>query len=144
MIPLNMAIALKNAGLVWQADIHDFFSIPDRNLDERAFVISDLMANLDIFRGWPVVTFHGTAEWALDYILTREVVWMPTENQLRQEVETILRQQGEAMMQLTLRPDGYQCTITHHRTPFTFVADTAEEAYAQVLLYLLRELPENQ
>ncbi len=144
MIPLNLAVALKNAGLVWRADIHDFFGIPDRNLDERIFVISDLMANLDIFRGWPVVTFHGTAEWALDYILTTDVVWIPTENQLRQELETFLRDQGEAMLQLTLRPDGYQCSITHQREPHSFVAGSAEKAYAQALLFLLRSLPENR
>ncbi len=144
MIPLELAVKLKKAGLIWQADIHDFFGIPDRGLDERTFVISDMMANLDIFRGWPVVTFHGAAEWALDYILTTDVVWVPTESQLRQELTTFLRERGEAMMQLTLRPDGYQCSITFQREPLTFIADTAEEAYAQALLYLLQQLPENK
>ncbi|MCA9935226.1 MAG: hypothetical protein H6662_10785 [Ardenticatenaceae bacterium] len=144
MIPLTMAVELKNAGLVWKADIHDFFGIPDRGLDDRVFVISELMANLDIFRGWPVVTFHGGAEWALDYIFTTEVVWIPTESQLRQELENILLGEAELQLQLTLLNQGYRCDIVYQEHPLSFSAPTPGEAYGQALLHILHTLPENQ
>ncbi len=140
MLSLATAVALKNAGLIWQADTHDFFGIPNRDMDERAFVIADLLANLDIFRGWPVVTFHGVAEWSLDYILTTEVVWIPTESQLRQQLAARLQaDDAGSELQLTLCTQGYTCLITHHHQSQRFVAPTAEEAYAQALLQLLKE-----
>lgn len=140
MLSLKTAVALKNMGLVWQADTHDFFGIPNRDMDERAFVISDLLANLDIFRGWPVVTFHGVAEWSLDYILTTEVVWLPTESQLRQEIAArLLADDAEAEFQLNLCPQGYECQLKRHQQPLRFASPTAEEAYAQALLQLLQE-----
>ena len=87
MISLTLAQQLKAAGLVWHTNNYDFFAIPDRELDDRVFVLADMMAYTELVQGWPVVAFHGTAEWALDYILTREVVWMPTEEQLREALE---------------------------------------------------------
>ncbi|MCZ7671506.1 MAG: hypothetical protein M5U34_32405 [Chloroflexi bacterium] len=43
-----------------------------------------------MLKGWPAITFHGTSEWALDHIFMEEVVWMPTEEQLRQELVFML------------------------------------------------------
>ncbi len=140
MLSLATAVALKEAGLIWHANTHDFFGIPNRDMDERTFVITDLQANLDIFRGWPVVTFHGVAEWSLDYILTAEVVWIPTESQLRQQlVRRLQADDAGAELQLTLCAQGYACVISHHHQLQRFVAPTAEEAYAQALLQLLKE-----
>ena len=101
MISLSLARKLKQAGLLWQASVNDFFAIPDRGMDDRVFVIADLLANLDIFRGWPVVTFHGTAEWALDYILTAEVIWLPTESQLRQALLDMINNESQRKLQQT-------------------------------------------
>ena len=50
MISLKLAQQLKKAGLVWKASNHDFFAIPDRGMDERRFVIADMMANLDLLQ----------------------------------------------------------------------------------------------
>jgi hypothetical protein len=138
MISLALARELKEAGLVWKAGIHHFFAIPDRDLDERVFVVTDVMAYLEILRGWPVVTFHGTAEWALDYILTTEVVWMPTEGQLRQELEGILVGEAELKLQLILEQDGYTCEIYYQGQDLRFAAPTAGEAYAFALMHALR------
>ena len=138
MIPLQLARDLKTAGLVWKAGLHDFFAIPERDLDERVFVITDVMAYLDLFQGWPVVTFHGTAEWGLDYILSSEVVWIPTEAQLRQELVDLLRRQGDPLLQLALQADDYCCEIGYNQQRVTFTAKTAEEAYGQALLHVLQ------
>lgn len=145
MISLELAQKLKAAGLVWQTSVNDFFGIPERGLDDRVFVISDMMANMDIFRGWPVVTFHGTAEWALDYILTRETVWLPTESQLRQELEALLLGEPEITLQLTyVNPQEYRCDILHQGKALSFTGNDGSEAYGLTLLHVLQQLPENQ
>ncbi len=138
MISLKLARELKAAGLVWQSQLLDFFTIPDRGMDERIFVISDMPANLDIFRGWPVVTFHGAAEWALDYIMTTEVVWMPTETQLRTAVQTALADQTPQVLTLAHTTTGYCCTIGINGNLLDFDGATAPDAYGAALLYILQ------
>ena len=105
--------------------------------DDRVFVVSDLMANLDLFRGWPVVTFHGAAEWALDYILTTEVVWLPTEGQIRQELESLLLGENPFLLQLTAQPDGYECRMRFQAQTLSFQATNAVEAYGLAVLHVL-------
>ena len=139
MIPIPLAQQLKAAGLVWRTNNYDFFAIPERGLDDRVFVLADMMAYTELVQGWPVVAFHGTAEWALDYILTSEVVWMPTEEQLREALEAQLRDAGEPVaLTLTRDLDGYRCTLDFDGAPVPFDAPTAGEAYALALLHLLR------
>jgi hypothetical protein len=133
-----MARELKEAGLVWRAGNHDFFAIPDRDLDDRVFVITDVMAYLELLRGWPVVTFHGTAEWALDYILTTEVVWLPTEGQLRQELEEILKKENGIVLQLMWQASGYCCRMRYQGQDLDFAAPTADQAYGRALLHALK------
>lgn len=139
MISLELARELQDAGLIWDAGVNDFFAIPDRGLDDRVFVVSDMMANLDIFRGWPVVTFHGAAEWALDYILTAEVVWMPTEEQLRLALEDILLGELRVFLQLTRRPTDYRCSVQYKGETLHFDAPTGSEAYGRALLHVLQQ-----
>jgi hypothetical protein len=137
MISLPLAISLKQAGLVWKAGINDFFAIPDRDMDDRVFVISELLANLNIFRGWPVVTFHGTAEWALDYILTAEVVWLPREDQLRQAILESSQIGTVKTLQLTFDGQNHRCTLLLDKETISVNAPSAAEAYGQILLQLL-------
>lgn len=139
MIPISLAQQLKAAGLVWRTSNYDFFAIPERGLDDRVFVLADMMAYTELVQGWPVVAFHGTAEWALDYILTSEVVWMPTEEQLREALEAQLPASDNSP-RLTLTRDeyGYRCAIMVDGEPTPFHAPTAAEAYALALLRLLR------
>lgn len=141
MIPLLLAQELKEAGLLWRTNDHDFFAIPDRGLDDRVFVLADMMAYTELVRGWPVVSFHGTAEWALDYILTSEVVWMPTEEQLRDALEEQLGGSGAAVsLALHRRGDGYRCAVEFRGEPHSFDAPTAAEAYGRALLHVLRQV----
>ncbi len=142
MISLELAKQLKKAGLVWRADLHHFFAIPDRGFDDRAFVISDMMAQLELMKGWPVVTFQGGVEWALDYILTKEVIWMPTEAELRQEIEDVLFGEEELFLQLTLQHAGYQCEIFYQGEHRKFTAVSAIDAYGHALLYILQTYTE--
>ena len=102
------------------------------------FVISDMMANLELLKGWPIVAFHGAVEWALDYILTTEVVWMPTEEQLRQELEEILLGEPEVVLQLSWQPQGYNCDARFRGELLSFAAETASDAYGLALLHILQ------
>lgn len=135
MISLQLAQELKKAGLVWKTSIHDFFAIPDRDMDDKLFVISDLMVTMEILKGWPAMTFHGTAEWAADYIWTHDVIWMPTESQLREELERLLPENSN----LCLRKieNQYLCEWQDEQRPYSVNAPTAPEAYAQALLQIL-------
>jgi len=92
-------------------------------------------------QGWPVVAFHGTAEWALDYILTSEVVWVPTEEQLREALEEQLRVTGKPMILSLARSNGgnYRCVVALNGLSLTFDAPSAGEAYGRALLHLLKD-----
>lgn len=86
MISSELAHKLDRAGLVWQPRLHDFFWMPGRDFGDRLFVISDLQVYLELYQDWPMVTFHGSMEWALDYVMQSDVVWIPLEEQLREQL----------------------------------------------------------
>lgn len=132
MLSLTLAQQLKKAGLDWQPTLHDMFAIPDRELDDRRFVLTDVMTYVELFRGSPMVTFHGTAEWALDYVLQTEAVWIPSETQLREMLQT-------HATDLTLRQTetGYECSLQLEGKSLQFSGDGACEAYGSALLQLL-------
>ena len=139
MISQALAMQLKDAGLVWHTSVHDFFAIPDRDLDGRIFVLSDMMVTMELLRGWPAVVFHGTAEWAQDYLLTHEAVWLPTESQVRAKLEEELAVRNGRFHQLLRLPDGYQCDVSLDGEPLAFTAVSASDAYGQALLHLLTQ-----
>lgn len=132
MLTLSLALQLKKAGLEWQPELHDTFAIPDRGLDDRRFVLTEVMAYTELFRGSAFVTFHGTAEWALDYILQTEAIWIPSETQLRR---LIASHASELLLERT--PEGYECRVQHNGQRLTFSAEDACEAYGSALLQIL-------
>ena len=144
MIPLTLAVELKEAGLVWQTKTYDFFAIPDHSMDERVFVLADMVAFTELVQGWPAVAFHGAAEWALDYVFSNELVWLPTEEQLREALmDTIIKMSQvmppEGGIGLTSTRGGYQCAIAIDNQHLLFKGQTAPEAYAAALLHVLRQ-----
>lgn len=137
MISLDRAQQLRTAGLSWTPQLHDFFAIPLPGLDNRVFVLGDMLAEFDYHQGEPVVTFNGSSEWALDYIVSGEVVWLPSEAQLRALIEQHLPATPGPRFTLTRGRDAYHCQLTATSVGLTFTAPTAEDAYAQALLHLL-------
>lgn len=117
--------------------MHDFFAVPDRGLDDRVFVINDIMAYVEIRNNLPMVTFHGTAEWALDYLLTSEVIWLPKEEQLRMSLMRFLPGEPQPALLLASTEKGYRLEIQVGGERLVFEAPEASEAYAAALLYLL-------
>lgn len=132
MLSLALAKQLKKAGLDWSPQLLDVFVVPDRGLDDTPFVLTDVMAYVELFRGSPMVTFHGTAEWALDYVLQSEAVWLPSEAQFHE----LLRANG-ATYTLSTVPTGFRCEITRGGERIAFDAADAADAYGSALLHLL-------
>jgi len=138
MLSLTTARRLRAAGLAWTPSLHDFFAIPDRGLDDRVFVISDVSVDVELLQSRSIVTFNGTSEWALDYEVMSELVWMPTEEQLRQQLEQRLANSAPALA-LIHAPDGYGCQIQREGCLLAFRGAGASEAYAEALLHVLGE-----
>ncbi|HVR32321.1 MAG TPA: pilus assembly protein CpaE [Acidimicrobiia bacterium] len=131
MISVVLARQLRSAGLTWRPRQFDFFHIPDRDLDDRVFVIADLSVEVQpLADGIAAITFNGAVEWSLDYILQQDVVWMPTEAQIRSAL-------GKRITALQRTDTGWCCVLdsaggeTRHHGP------TAPDAYGRALLSVL-------
>jgi hypothetical protein len=130
MISADLAKELQDAGLEWVPELYDVFMIPDRDLDDRVFVISDLTIGVDQLGGTATIMFNGAVEWSLDYIFSQDVVWLPTERQLRELV-------GDRMLRLTRESTGWCCAIAVDGATTEFAAVEASDAYGQAVLHLL-------
>ena len=143
MISLETAIRLKDAGVNWDPTLHDFFAIPDRDMDDVLFVISDIQATINSLLGYQVVSFQGASEWALDSILTEEAVWMPREEQLRDILEVELLAMGQIGFLISAGADGYRIVIRLDEQRIEFFDRDASEAYAKGIFYMLKYEPPN-
>lgn len=139
MLSLTLAEELKKTGLAWTPAKLDFFAIPERGLDDGVYVISDMTVLVEVLNGQLAVTFHGAVEWALDHMLIAELVWLPTETQLREQLEQRLVGEPEPALQLSSAADGYRCEIHFRGEQLIFEAFGASEAYGLALLRLLRQ-----
>src|SRR6185436_20193891 len=67
MLSRELARELLGAGLRWAPTKGDRFFVPDRDLDDHVFVLSDMVIELvDVPDGSRILAFNGTTEWALD------------------------------------------------------------------------------
>ena len=132
VISVNLAVALRAAGVTWQPAPGDHFVIPDRDLDDQTFVLSDMIVQVYELPRTTVIGFNGTTEWALDSLEHRQVVWMPRESQLRELLD-------ERFLRLEAVTGGFAVVIVgaddegEHRE----VDGDAESAYARALLAVL-------
>ncbi len=130
MIPIELARELRDAGLVWHPADGDRFFLPDREMDDSVFTISEMVVEVKTAPVGSIIAFNGTTEWALDAIEQAEAIWIPREHQLREAL-------GDAMLSLVRLDDGWRCTtrIGGHLVEST--GESAELAYATALLRLL-------
>ncbi len=138
MISLSLAQQLKAAGLVWTPAKNDFFAAPDRGLDEHTFVLSDMTVMLAMLHGQLAITFHGAVEWALDHVLVAELVWLPTEAQLREQLEQRLAGESQPAIVFYSTTDGYRCEIQFGGSSRSFEAFGASDTYGLALLHVLQ------
>ncbi len=137
MISMDMARKLKEAGLAWEPAQGDRFAVPDRGLDDRTFVVSEMATLIELIQGAEMVTFHGTAEWALDYVYLGEVVWLPEEAQLRQRLHALLAGEQPPVYDLVFMDEVFTCRFEWHGEALAFTAPDAADAYAAALLRVL-------
>jgi hypothetical protein len=130
VISLDLARRLKQAGVTWSPAPGDLFVIPDRDLDEQVFAVSDMVVEVHDLPGGRLLAFNGTTEWALDSILQGDVVWMPREDQLR----TLL---GDGFVSLGAVPGGFVVVVDHEGLEERHADADAECAYARALLSVM-------
>jgi hypothetical protein len=83
VITFELARRLRDAGIVWTPVNGDRFLIPDRDMDDAVFVVSDMVVEAHALPSGALLRFNGTTEWALDSIPQEESLWLPREEQLR-------------------------------------------------------------
>ena len=126
MITIEQAARLRRAGVLWTPKAGDRFVVPDRNMDNDVFVVSDMTIELGEYQGSKMIGFNGTTEWALDSIEQREVIWLPREEQLRGLL-------GGNFRTLSAVPGGYRVDLSDS----AHTAEDAEQAYAEAVIHLL-------
>lgn len=132
MLSIQLAKDLRAAGLVWKPSLFDFFHIPDRDLDDQQFVIADLSVDVQhLADGIAAISFNGAVEWSLDYILTQDVIWVPTEGQLRDLL-------ADRLVSLSRTADGYSVKFNTGTGDARVIASTAPDAYGTALLSILK------
>ncbi|MEH3078207.1 MAG: pilus assembly protein CpaE, partial [Quadrisphaera sp.] len=77
MTSTTTARALRDTGLQWRPAKGDRFVIPDREMDDVVFVVSDMTIEAHDLPSGQVLGFNGTTEWALDSVDAAEVLWLP-------------------------------------------------------------------
>ena len=92
VISIELAKRLRDAGVRWIPAAGDRFVIPDRDMDDEVFVLSDMTVDVHEFETGRVIGFNGTVEWALDSVEQETAFWLPSETQLRELLGSDLRQ----------------------------------------------------
>ena len=127
MLSLEVALALRAAGVAWDPRPGDAFVVPDRDMDEEVFVLSDMVVQtVQPPDGPSTLAFNGTTEWALDSLEAREAVWLPREDQLRE----LLGPAFVSLERVPGPPEGYAVTSGAER----YLDVSPEGAYARALL----------
>ena len=130
MIGLDLARALRTAGLTWSPTSGDRFVIDMPDLSDQSFVLSDLTVDVQHFGGRPVLAFNGTVEWALDSVTVDQAVWLPHEEQLRTAL-------GPAFRSLQVEGERHRVVIEVDGAAIEFDDADVSAAYGRALLNLL-------
>ena len=138
MLTVELARALRKAGLAWSPQRGDAFVVPDRDLDDQVFVLSDMVIEKqDVPGGPPILAFNGTTEWALDSLEAHDAVWLPREDQVRDLL-------GDAFVSLERASGpvgGYVVTLADGGR---HVDVDVACAYGRALLALLAKSPDDR
>lgn len=134
MVSLDLAVALRDAGLRWSPARGDHFVLPGKEMDDDVFVLADMTIEVHQFGQERVIGFNGTTEWALDSVEQQEALWLPTEAQLRDRLGGTFRR---------LERDGtrYRVVIEVAGTESSVAHPDPAEAYGLALLQLITGEP---
>lgn len=165
MISVDLAAALKDAGLVWKPASGDRFALTTGAFDGEVFTLSDMVVEAQESRTGTVLGFNGTTEWALDATEATDALWLPREDQLRvllgSSFRTLERLEGgyrvtavlpgarsgatdpgvEDSVAASTDPEGGQSTIggaVQVEESSAYWGGQPSEAYGRALLALIR------
>ncbi len=127
VISIELARRLRDAGVPWTPQNGDRFHVPDRELDDMVFVVSDMVVEIIDVPTGPIFGFNGTTEWALDSIQQSEVLWLPREDQLRKLL-------GDAFVALQAAPGGFEVIVERGSHQQRYADRDAECALARAVL----------
>ncbi len=134
MLPVALATELLAAGLMWTPRPGDRFVVPNGEMAEEIFYISEMTIQVHSYRTGQVLGFNGTTEWALDSLQLTDAVWLPREDQLRDEL-------GDRFVSLTRAPGGagWLVTVMINGARREFADADAETAYGKAVWAVLNE-----
>jgi hypothetical protein len=137
LVPVDLALRLRAAGLVWEPAPGDRFVLPGKEMDDDVFVLSQMTIEVHEFPSGRVIGFNGVTEWALDSVEQGEALWLPAEHQLRILLGVrfggLLVEPGRFVV-LLRDPGSAAAPDPEPAEPVRVTAPTAVEAYAGALL----------
>lgn len=135
VISPDLARRLHDAGLAWSPGNGDRFWLPDRDLDQTVFTVSDMVVEVRDMPGGRVLAFNGTTEWALDAVEEHESVWLP-------RLDELLDVLGTRFLSLTARSGGQVVRVQVGNRQEEHVDVEATDAAARALLSVLQSSEE--
>lgn len=133
MISTDLAVALRDAGLVWHPASGDRFQLDEPEFEAEVFTVSEMTIEPHRHPGGTILAFNGTTEWALDAVAVEDALWLPREDQLRELLRTTFR----ALVRL---PDTHRVEIRVQGDDLRFEHPEPADAYALAVLELLRRI----
>jgi len=130
MISTEQAIALRDAGLVWNPRSGDRFQLDEPEFEADVFTVSEMTIEARQYSTGTILAFNGTTEWALDSVALEDALWLPHENQLRE----LLRGTFRALRRLA---DTHEVEVEIAGRTQRFSHPEPADAYALALLHLL-------
>ena len=133
MISTELAVALRDAGLVWHPRSGDRFQLDEPEFEADVFTVSEMTIEPREYPTGRILAFNGTTEWALDSVALEDALWLPHESQLRDML-------GGAFRALRRLPDTYEVEIVLAGETRVFEYPDPADAYALALLEVLRRI----
>jgi len=131
MISTDLALALREAGLVWHPASGDRFQLDEPEFEADVYTVSEMTIEPRSYPTGVILAFNGTTEWALDSVALEDALWLPREDQLRELLRATFRS-------LTRLEDAYRVDAVIQGEPLSFEHPEPADAYALALLALVR------
>lgn len=133
MISTEMAVSLRESGLVWHPRSGDRFQLNEPEFEADVFTVSDMTIEPREYSTGKILSFNGTTEWALDSVALEDALWLPLEGQLREMLRSTFRS-------LARLADTHRVEIEVGGERMTFEHPEPSDAYALAVLELLRRV----
>ncbi len=133
MISTDLALSLRDAGLVWHPASGDRFQLDEPEFEADVFTVSEMTIEPRTYPTGTILAFNGTTEWALDSVALEDALWLPREDQLRE----LLR---GAFRRLERLADTHRVDIEFAGERHSFEHPQPEDAYGLALLAVLRRI----